>query len=342
MMASTLSEYSRRRFVNLMAATLCFPEHPGNRSRRAMTKSAHRRLAVLDAPSNLGLKPPSPGQEPGVKNMPGVLRAHGIIQRLRTEDAGSVVPPAYASAIDPAIKVRNAKGIRDYSLQLADRIEKLLGQGRFPLVLGGDCSILLGSALALRKRGRYGLLFVDGHADLLSPASSQSGGAAGMDLALATGLGPELLTDIEGRRPYMRTEDTVIFGYRQPAPGETSPAAPQPPMGAFPLNLIQQQGLAQSARTAIAHLESAPTQGFWIHVDMDVLATEWMPAVDSPEAGGMTPHELSTLLKMAVHSDRCVGMEVTIYDPTLDPAGKGADLIVNMLAEVFSRERREA
>ena len=163
-----------------------------------------------------------------------------------------------------------------------------------------------------------------------------------MDLALATGLGPELLTNIEGRKPYVRPGDTVIFGYRQPPPGEASPDAPQPPMGAFPLNLIQQQGIAQSTRTAVAHLESASTQGFWIHVDVDVLATEWMPAVDSPEAGGMTPHELSTLLKVAVHSDRCVGMEITIYDPTLDPAGKGADLIVNILAEVFSRERGEA
>lgn len=307
-----------------------------------MTDSVHRHLAVLDAPSNLGLKPPSPGQEPGVKNMPGVLRAHGIMQRLRAEDAGSVVPPAYTGSIDPTIKVRNAAGIRDYSLQLANRIEELLRQGKFPLVLGGDCSILLGTALALRKRGRYGLLFVDGHADLLTPGSSQSGGAAGMDLALTTGLGPEPLTDIDGGRPYIRPEDTVIFGYRRPAPGEPSPAAPQPPMAAFPLNLVQQQGLEDSARAAVAHLASAPTQGFWIHVDVDVLGTKWMPAVDSPEDGGMTPEDLSTLLKIATSSNHCVGMEVTIYDPTLDPAGKGADLIVNLLAGVFSRERREA
>jgi arginase len=123
----------------------------------------------LDAPSNLGLKPPSPGEETGVKNMPGVLRAHGILQRLRAEDAGIVVPGSYTSAVDPAIGVRNAKEIRDYSLLLADRIGELLGHGRFPVVLGGDCSILLGSGLALRKRGRYGLLFVDGHTDLLTP-----------------------------------------------------------------------------------------------------------------------------------------------------------------------------
>jgi arginase len=307
-----------------------------------MTKSAHRRVAILDAPSNLGLKPPTPGKEPGVRGMAGALRAHGVVKRLKAEDAGVVVPPAYSPAIDPTAKVRNATAIRDYSLQLAGRIEELLAQGKFPLVLGGDCSILLGSALALRKRGRYGLLFVDGHADLLTSANSQSKGAAGMDLALASGLGPELLTNIEGTKPYIQPEDTIVFGYRQPPPDDTSPVAPQPPMGSFPFHSIQQQGIARSARKAITRLESAPTRGFWIHVDVDVLNTESMPAVDSPETGGMTPQELSTLLQAAVHSDRCVGMEITIYDPTLDPAGTGADLIVNMLAEVFSTDRREA
>jgi arginase len=270
--------------------------------------------------------------------MPGTLRVHGILQRLRAEDAGIVVPPAYTGAINAAIGVRNAKEIRDYSLLLADRIGELLDQGRFPLVLGGDCSVLLGSALALRKRGRYGLLFVDGHSDLQTAASSQTGGAAGMDLALVTGLGPELLTDIDCRKPYIRPEDTILYGYRRPAPGEESPAAPQQPMAAFPLNLMQQQGIAQSTEAAVARLEAAPTQGFWVHVDMDVLATEWMFAVDSPEPGGMTPQELSTLLRRAVNSPRCTGMEVTIYDPTLDPSGAGADLIIHLLAELFSQE----
>ena len=307
-----------------------------------MGRPAHRHVAILDAPSNLGLKPLSPGKEPGVKNMPGTLRAHGILQRLRAEDAGMIVPPAYIGAIDPETGVRNARQIRDYSLLLADRIGELLDQGRFPLVLGGDCSILLGVAFSLRKRGRYGLLFVDGHTDLQTPASSQTAGAAGMDLALVTGLGPELLTDIDCRKPYIRPEDTILCGYRRPAPGEESPATPQRPMAAFPLTLMQHQGIAQSIEMAVAHLEAASTQGFWVHVDMDVLATEWMFAVDSPEPGGMTPQELTTLLRTAVDSERCTGMEVTIYDPTLDPSGAGADLIIHMLAELFSQEHKSS
>jgi arginase len=323
--------YSRRTFLSAVTASLCCLEPSGF----AMKKSVPRSLIILDAPSNLGLKPPSAGKEPGVKGMPGTLRAHGIRERLQAEDAGIVPPAAYSSEIDPATKVRNAHEIRDYSPRLANRIGGLLAQGKFPLVLGGDCSVLLGSALALNRLGRYGLLFVDGHTDLLTPTTSQTGGAAGMDLALVTGAGPELLTDIEGRKPYIRPQDAIVCGYRWPAPEDKSPASPQPPMAAFPLTLLEQPGMTQSARTVIAHLESAPTRGFWVHVDMDVLATEWMPAVDSPQPGGMTPHELSTLLRAAVNSERCVGMEITIYDPTLDPEGRGADLIIRMLAQTF-------
>jgi arginase len=297
-----------------------------------MTSRSHRRLTVLDASSNLGLKAFS-AAEPGVKHMASVLRAHGLIERLGAEDGKAVVPPPYVGAMDPVINVRNALAIRDYSSQLADRIGGLFGEERFPIVLGGDCSILLGIALALRRRGRHGLLFVDGHTDLLTPVDSETGRAAGMDLAIATGAGPKLLTDIEGKEPYLRSEDVVVFGYRWPAPGESSTATPREPMVAFPLSLIREQGIAQSARSAVAYLEAASESGFWVHLDLDVLAPEWMPAVDSPDPGGMSPKELSTTLRIAFESEGCLGMHVTIYDPTLDPDERRADLIVDLLAQ---------
>jgi arginase len=323
---------SRRTFLRNIAAaavSIGVPAEPG------AAQSMHRRLTILDAPSNLGLKPPSAGKEPGVKQMSHVLRAHGIVARLHAEDAGEVIPPKYEEAKDPATKIRNAQAIRDYSAQLANRIGTLLEERRFPLVLGGDCSILLGSALALRKQGRYGLLFIDGHSDLLTPEISQTGGAAGMDLALATGTGPKLLTEIDGVGPYIQPVDTVVFGYNWPPLNEASPATPRQPMTAFPLSTVRKQGVAHSAQTAVAHLEDVGL-GFWIHLDLDVLAPEWMPAVDSPNPGGMTPEELLTTLKIAVHSKRCIGMEVTIYDPTQDPKEQGADLIVRLLAQAFA------
>jgi arginase len=303
-------------------------------------RPAHQHLTVLEAPSNLGLKPPASGKEPGVRYMAQVLREHGLVTRLHAEDAGTVIPPKYGSTIDPSTKIRNASAIREYSIQLADRLGLLLDQRRFPLVLGGDCSILLGSALALRRRGRHGLLFIDGHSDLLTPERSQTGGAAGMDLALATGAGPEILTDIESSTPYIQPSDVVAFGYRLPAPGEKSPDTPHPPMTALPLDKIRTEGIDLATASAVTHLQGCGL-GFWTHVDLDVLSPDWMPAVDSPDPGGMTPTELIKVLKRVIGSRKCVGMELTIYDPERDPAGRCAKLIVDILSDAFNPERTQ-
>jgi arginase len=208
-----------------------------------------------------------------------------------------------------------------------------LEQNQFPLVLGGDCSILLGSTLSLRQLSRYGLLFVDGHSDLLTPANSITGGAAGMDLALVTGTGPELLTNIDEQKPYVRPEDTVLFGYRSSEPESN---AASKPMKSFPLDAIRVQGVAKSAEQAITYLESSPALGFWLHLDVDVLSPQWMFAVDSPDPGGLTPEELAILLKTVSQSKRCAGMQITIYDPTLDRDGVCANRIVEILVSAFA------
>jgi arginase len=100
--------------------------------------------------------------------------------------------------------IQNARAIASYTHDLADAVGSLLDAGEFPVVLGGDCSIVLGPALALRRRGRYGLLFVDGHADFFQPEADPYGEAASMDLAFVTGHGPALLTEFEGRSPLVR------------------------------------------------------------------------------------------------------------------------------------------
>ncbi len=323
----------------LYESSAAISEGSDTRARTPLSEQASRRhLTVLGAPSNLGLKPSSPGKEPGVRYMAKALREHGIVQRLHAEDGGDVIPPKYGSTIDPSTRLRNALAIREYSILLADRLGSLLDERQFPVVLGGDCSILLGSALALRRRGRYGLLFIDGHSDLLTPETSQSGGAAGMDLALTTGTGPQILTAIESSAPYIEPSGAVVFGYRAPAPNERSPAAPQPPMTPFSLARIRTEGIDQSTATAVKHLEGVGV-GFWIHVDIDVLSPDWMPAVDSPDPGGMTPAELTKALKGAIASKKCAGMELTIYDPELDPTGRCATVIVDILSKVISSRK---
>ena len=165
-------------------------------------------FAIVEAPSVLGLFPR------GVEGMAGALLEAGLAERLGARRAGLVEPPAYDGRRDPESGLLNPESLRDYSIALADAVEPLLASGAFPVVLGGDCSILLGCTLATRRRGRAGLLFVDGHADFYQPEAEPAGEAASMDLALVTGRGPLIVTDLEGRRPLVRDADVVALARR--------------------------------------------------------------------------------------------------------------------------------
>ena len=288
-----------------------------------------RSILIIEAPSNLGLKPPKPGVEPGVRRLPEALAAAGLAAALAAERGGRIEPPPYRPDVDPETGIRNAPAIARYSVELAGAVGDVIAAGDFPVVLGGDCSILLGSLLALRRRGRYGLFFVDGHADFATPATSPSHGAAGMDLSLATGRGPAVLSDLEGLRPLVRDEDTIVVGFRDE---ESLP----PAISACRVDRLRSVGPAQFARREIGRLRADGVEGFWIHVDADVLDPEFMPAVDTPEPGGLEPAELAQLVGELLASDLAVGIQVCIYDPDRDADGTGARLLVGILGDAFS------
>lgn len=296
-------------------------------------------IIILDAPSNLGLRPPLPGRVPGVYRMPDALRAADLVAKLNALDGGRLIPPAYHHELDSAVGVRNANGIYHFSLELAERVQSLIQQGYFPLVLGGDCSILLGSMLALRRIGRYGLLFIDGHTDFGTPETSGTGGAAGMDLALATGYGLELLANMEGLRPLVQERDVVLFGNRDVEDRESYPwrAVFQTGITHIDLNTIRGMGIRQAIEQAVAHFRRAGVAGVWVHVDADVLDDVVMPAVDSRQPDGMSYAELIVALQTMLASGLAVGMEVTIYDPDLDPDGSIAAAFISAMTQSFSR-----
>ena len=103
---------------------------------------------VFDAPSNLGLRPPEDGVVPGCYKIPWALRDRHLIDLINADDGGSLVPPRYHAKWAPGEGVRNAEGIAAFSVELADRISTEIDNGRKVLVLGGDCSILIGNMLS--------------------------------------------------------------------------------------------------------------------------------------------------------------------------------------------------
>ena len=300
---------------------------------------ARRAIDVIGAPSNLGLRPLRPGHVPGARRAPGVLRAHRVVERLGAHDRGDVVAPAYDPSPDAATGYRNGANLAAYTPQLALRIGAAIDERHFVLVLGGDCSVLIGAGLALKRRGRYGLLFIDGHSDFYFPRKPRPLSAAGMDLALATGHGPDALAGIDGLNPYFREDDTVVFAYRDfGTPDEVETERFE--RAAFerrPIERVRAQGVAASMRAALQRLENPELHGFWIHVDVDVLDPNVMPAVDSPDPGGLSLEELEDILAMALASPRVAGMELDIYDPDLDADGHLAERLVAMLERVFAR-----
>lgn len=277
--------------------------------------------SVIDAPSDLGLR------RTGVDGLPDALRAAGLLEGLPdVRHAGCLTVPPYVPLRDASTGVLNPDGIRTFSLCLAERVAFTLNLGRFPLVLGGDCSILLGSTLALRRRSRFGLFFFDGHADFYSPETEPNGEVASMDLAVVTGREPAALADLDGQRPLVQEEDVVVFGFRdaESAAEYGSPDVRQTAMHTFDLSEVRRLGPTGAAQQGLAALEASGVEGFWIHLDADVLNDEVMPAVDYRMPNGLWPEELSEALAVVLASPLAVGMEVTIYNPTFDNAERSA------------------
>jgi arginase len=256
---------------------------------------------VLDAPSNLGLRQLRPGVEPGARRLAETLRAHGLVERLGARDAGRVEAPPWVELF------ANRAQVPAYTRALAERLGELLRAGDKPLVLGGDCSILLGAMLALRRRGRYGLAFVDGHLDF---RTEDVDAVAGEDLAVVTGRAEDALADIDGLRPYVLDEDVVAYGERE---GEAIDPA---------IRVIDLAAL-RAGEWAV------PPLPYWVHVDADVLRLD---AVDSPQPDGLSYDELAALLRRLL-AGPVAGMQVTIFDPDLDPDGTAAEALTACLVK---------
>jgi arginase len=251
-------------------------------------------MNVLTAPTNLGNRPyESDGTARWTDHGPARLRQQGIIERLRARDLGDVPAAGYRDFIRVPGRIRNEDLVLDHVRSIARVLEP---QSGFTLILGGDCSVLLGGLLGLSRGRDLGLVFIDGHTDFNTLETTKTGAVAGMDLALATGRGASELARLRGARPLVRDEHVVTAGVRD-------------------------------------HLGD---RQFFIHVDVDVLDPAFMPFVDSPQPGGLDPVALTALLAPLVRHPHAVGMEMTIYDPRDDHDSRGAALLAGILENAFA------
>ncbi|MFD2647361.1 arginase family protein [Devosia albogilva] len=280
--------------------------------------------------------PPANSREPGTRFAPQAFRDLGLHQALSPAKTTVVEARVYSDDRGRRVNVRNMQAIAEHAARLCQAIEVALSNDAFVLVLGGDCSLLIGSMLANAHRGSPALLFIDGHSDFYLPEQSHTGGAAGMDLALVMGWGPGELTNLAGKGPYVAPQRVAVLGNRAGlAIGSASlPALEETGVFYAPLQSLREIGVEQATRHALAKIRTVD-EPYWVHLDVDVIDSALMPAVDSPQADGLTWQELETLLEVALDGNAC-GLQVTIYDPTCDPGFIAGKTLVEALVRVLA------
>jgi arginase len=293
-------------------------------------------IALLSAPSNLGLRPPQRGSVPGVSKAPEALREAGLFRRLLDDgatDAGVVLAGRYIDDDDarPFGRVRNEDALVDHARRLADRLTSILDVGEAPLVIGGDCSLLVGIGVALARRGGAGLVHVDGHTDFRHPGNSdECASVAGEDLAAAIGMHWPAIADIERLAPYFAAQRVAHIGHRD------DDEEVEEVRGIIGLVVSARDAAATVPDDLAVSVVRTAGTGYWLQVDVDVLDPEVMPAVDSPDPGGLGVSELVEFLRRIAPG--AIGASVTVFDPDLDPDGRYArlltDVIVNGLGEL--------
>jgi arginase len=159
-----------------------------------------------------------------------------------------------------------------------------------------------------------------------------------MDLALALGHGPAVLSNLDDMRPLVRDADVAVLGYRGDLSGYGALTSLEGPLSLLwlPLTEVRSRGASNAARAALSRFASPSCEGFWIHLDVDVLDDHVMPAVDSRQPDGMSWAELGDVLLELLASASAVGMQVTILDPELDPDGSVVERFVAFMESLFA------
>jgi arginase len=289
---------------------------------------------VIDVPSPLGLRPS------GLENAPDALRGAGLHERLGSPGVVRIDVPPYCDVRDPATGILNPQGIAAVARDVAGAVDAALDSGRFPVLLGGDCSIVLGPILALRRRGRYGLAFLDGHADFQHPDDEPNGEVASLDLAVATGRGPEVLADLAGLRPLVRDDDVALVGYRVLDDNDhfRGEHVRDTAITVVDFFEIRGRGTSRALEKVLGTVGKPDLAGFWVHLDVDVLDDVLMPAVDYRHPGGLTWQEAGEILGGLLASDGARGLEVTIFNPRLDSDGSIARRLADLIAGSFPHQ----
>jgi len=294
------------------------------------------RIRVIGVPMDLG------ADRRGVDIGASAIRYAGLNDHLRklghsVHDVGNLVVPQPESHPSGHPKVKYLEPIVQVCEELANIVTDSLQANEFPLVLGGDHSIALGSISGVaRVHKNIGVLWIDAHGDFNTDETTPSGNVHGMILAASAGIGHRDLTNVGGWSPKIQTETIVIVGARALDPAERERLHANA-IHVFTMSDIDQRSISEVMREALT-ITGLHKDGIHLSLDMDALDPKEAPGVGTPVRGGLTYREAHLAMEMIAGMGNLVSMDVVEVNPILDRENATASLAVELVLSALGKK----
>ncbi|MFJ8089348.1 arginase [Lysinibacillus sp. NPDC095746] len=276
----------------------------------------------------------------GVDMGPSAIRYAGVVERLEAighvvHDQGDIRVSQKQDGIIVDKQLLNLEEVIDVSTSLAKSVNEAIEQKEFPLVLGGDHSIAIGTLAGLGEHYKnLGVIWFDAHADLNTPETTPSGNIHGMPLAVSIGLGHERLVKIRNNVPKIKPENVIIIGARSVDPGERELISQQG-IKVYTMHEIDRLGMTRVMEDALEYLRERNVDGLHLSLDLDGLDPLYTPGVGTPVAGGITYRESHLAMEMLQESGMLTSAEFVEVNPILDEKNRTADVAVALMGSLF-------
>jgi arginase len=297
-------------------------------------EGARRPPGILGVPMDLGQ------DRRGVDMGPSAIRyarLQGALEELGygVADLGNAETPL-PETVEKEGEIRHLAAVRNVCVRVAERAEAMISEGIFPIFLGGDHSIAIGTVSGVAKNaGRTGVIWLDAHADFNTPRTSPSGNIHGMPLSVLTGSGHPDLVNIGGEGASVRTEDVVIVGLRS-VDLEERRLLREAGIRVYTMKEVDAYGIASVVRralTALSHLDRVH-----VSLDLDVVDPDVAPGVGTPVRGGLTYREAHLVMELINEAGIATSLDVVEVNPILDDRNGTAELAVELVASLMGRQ----
>jgi arginase len=295
-----------------------------------------RKLSIIGMPMDLGQ------MRRGVDMGPSAIRYAGINERLKPlfddiHDMGDIPIGRPEVVIDKESNLRNLDLVAEKSTKLAVKVDEIIQSGSFPLVLGGDHSIAIGTLAGVSQHYKsLGVIWYDAHGDLNTAETSPSGNIHGMPLAVSIGLGHRSLTEIAGYSPKVKPENVVIIGARSLDAGEKK-LIKETGIKVYTMHEIDRLGMTKVMEETIDYLKDK-TDGVHLSLDLDGLDPMDAPGVGTPVNGGISYRESNLAMEMLAEAQLITSAEFVEVNPILDEKNKTARVAVELMGSLFGEK----